>query len=116
MAECTHAETVCLNEYELVRKYRCASCQAVMMCACDEERGKKFLPHQLRQGAELKTQARVAVTAGFQPKICRECRGLEPEPHPTSNTWGRTSKIKQYYWRELFFRGRQLFAEEMARR
>ena len=70
IAACSHAAVTCLNQYEFIRKYRCADCGAVMMCACDEAFGRRFLSHQLSEGVELETQARVPVTAGFQPAIC----------------------------------------------
>jgi hypothetical protein len=106
---CLHAHTECLNEHELIRKYRCLDCRAVMMCVCDERIGRANLSHQLHQGTVLETQERVPVTAGFQSRICRECRGLAPEAHPASSIPGRTSKIKRYYWRELAFRQMELF-------
>lgn len=74
-----------------------------MMCACDEPFGRRFLAHQLDQGTELTTQRRVPVTHGFQPAICAECRGLAAASAPVAEIHGRTSKIKRYYWRELFF-------------
>jgi hypothetical protein len=110
MSNCTHISVVCLNEYELIRKYRCVDCAAVMMCSCDEARGRRFLPHQLANGAVLETQERVPVTAGFQNRVCRECKGLKQEAHPVSESWGRTSKIKRYYWRELWFRQQEIAA------
>lgn len=69
------------------------------MCACDEQLGRRFLSHQLKEGTELKTQQRVPVTVGFQRGVCPECRGLPAEPAPNAEG----SKIKRYYWRELFF-------------
>jgi len=72
-----------------------------MMCACDESVGRKFLALQLEFGVELDTKRQVPVTAGFQPKVCEECRGLPLTPHPKSASPGRTSKIARYYWREL---------------
>ena len=107
---CTHTTTVCLNPHELIRKYRC-TCGGVMMCACDEVFGRRFLAHQLSQGTELTTQTRVPVTLGFQPSICAECRGLPAERAPASEGHGRTSKIKRYYWRELFFEERKRQAD-----
>lgn len=79
-----------------------------MMCACDEAFGRRFLSHQLDEGCELETQRRVPVTYGFQPAICSECRGLPADSAPGAAIPGRTSKIKRYYWRELFF------AEQLA--
>jgi hypothetical protein len=78
------------------------------MCACDEAFGRRFLSHQLDRGCELDTQRRVPVTHGFQAAICSECRGLPADPAPGAAIPGRTSKIKRYYWRELFF------AEQLA--
>lgn len=94
---CSHANVSCLNEYDFIRKYRCATCGAVMMCACDEAIGKVFRPRQLKVGQEYGTRNRVPVTAGFQPEICRDCRGLPPEPHPRAEIRGQTSKIRRYY-------------------
>lgn len=102
---CEHPDRVCLNQHELIRKYRCPDCDAVMMCACEEEFGRRFLVHQLDEGCELDTQMRVPVTHGFEPEICSECRGLPSDPAPAAAIPGRTSKIKRYYWRELFFAG-----------
>jgi len=103
MSTCPHSSVRCLNEFELIRKYRCENCGAVMMCVCDESVGRKFLVHQLEFGVELDTKRQVPVTAGFQQKVCEECRGLPLTPHPKSASPGRTSKIARYYWRELAF-------------
>ena len=111
---CSHESVRCLNEYELIRKYRCVACDGVMMCSCDREIGQRFLPHQLDRGCVLETQARVPVTLGFVERICRECRGLRPEPHPVAAIPGRTSKIKRYYWREIAFLTFVRFAERAA--
>jgi len=73
------------------------------MCECDREFGTRFLSHQLDRGSELKTQKRMRVTLGFRPNICRECRGLPAEPAPHDEGYGSTSKVKRYYWRELWF-------------
>lgn len=73
------------------------------MCACDEPFGLRFLAHQLECGVELDTQERVPVTLGFQANICNACAGLPLVPAPTAAIPGRTSKIKRFYWRELFF-------------
>jgi hypothetical protein len=100
---CAHVRAACINPHELIRKYRCNACGAVMMCGCDEEFGRRFLSHQLAEGTELKTQQRIPVTLGFQPNVCAECRGLPAEPAPAAEIHGRTSKIKRFYWREIFF-------------
>lgn len=100
---CTHPDVTCLNQHELVRKYRCCACDGVMMCGCDETFGRRFLSHQLHEGCELDTQRRVPVTHGFVRGTCSECRGLPADPAPAAAIMGRTSKIKRYYWRELYF-------------
>jgi hypothetical protein len=81
------------------------------MCACDEPIGRRFLSHQLHEGTELDTQRRVAVTDGFKAAICSECRGLPADSTPVASIPGRTSKIKRYYWRELFIAERLAQAE-----
>jgi len=103
-SSCSHAHVVCLNQYELIRKYCCTACDGVMMCACDEAFGRRFLAHQLAEGCELETQARIPVDLGFRPAVCPECRGLPPVSAPVAPGFGRTSKVKRYYWRELYFR------------
>ena len=100
---CSHLRVACLNQYELIRKYRCDDCGAVMMCGCDEAFGRRFLSHQLSEGCELDSQRRVPVTVGFTANICSECRGLPAIPAPAAAIPGRTSKIRRYYWRELYF-------------
>ena len=107
---CTHKIVLCPNEYELIRKYRCEACSQVMMCACDREIGERFLAHQLGEGCVLETQERVPVTLGFVEGICRECRGLPQEAHPTAAIPGRTRKIQRYYWREIQFETFKRFA------
>lgn len=102
-APCSHGVRECLNPYELLRKYRCASCGGVMLCGCEEAFGRTHLPHQLDEGCEFRTQRRVPVTLGFVPGVCDACRGLPPTPHPVAALPGRTSKIKRYYWREIEF-------------
>ncbi len=74
-----------------------------MMCACDRQFGERFLSHQLDEGTELKSQRRLRVTHGFRSTICRECRGQPAEAAPHDEGYGSASKIKRYYWRELWF-------------
>jgi hypothetical protein len=102
MTRCDHDAIECLNPYEIIRKYRCGSCGDVGMCSCDEEFARKFLPHQLKEGSDLRTRDRVAVTLGFVDRLCNECRGLKPESHPRSARHGATSKVRRYYWREIY--------------
>jgi hypothetical protein len=108
MSKCLHQNVHCLNGYELIRKYRCVDCGAVMMCACDEEIGRKHLPHQLQNGTELDTQIRVRVTAGFVVNVCETCRSQPLTAYPKARIHGATSKLRRYYWREIAF-------EEMKR-
>ena len=74
-----------------------------MMCACEEQVARKFLPHQLREGTELNTQRRIDVTLGFLAGVCNTCRGVPEDAHPMASIHGRTSKILRYYWREIWF-------------
>jgi hypothetical protein len=111
MSECTHMDVSCINPYELIRKFLCTSCGEVMMCACEEEFGRRFVPHQLQYGTDLETQRRVPVTLGFQDGVCNSCRGLPEEAHPKSAMYGRSSKIVRYYWREIAFETTRRFAE-----
>lgn len=111
---CAHVDVDCLNQFEYVRKYRCRVCDAVIMCACDEARGRQFLPHQLDEAVELETQRRVPVTLGFHSKACPECRGLPPVNAPVAEIYGRTSKLQRYYWRELYFMTEERLAAWMS--
>jgi len=72
-----------------------------MMCACDEEFGRRFLPHQLDHGTELGTRRKMPVTIGFQKNVCNSCRGIPEEPAPKAPMHGRTSRVRRYYWREI---------------
>jgi hypothetical protein len=111
MSKCKHPNLHCINHYELIRKYECHTCRAVMMCTCDEVRARKFLSHQLQFGTRLESRKEVLVTLGFVASVCDECRGLPIKAHPMASIQGRTSKIKRYYWRELTFREYELFEE-----
>ena len=53
MQSCNHQNTKCLNQFELIRKYKCLDCGEIMMCECDKEIGEKYLSHQLSNGTEL---------------------------------------------------------------
>ena len=110
-AECEHLSVRCLNHYELIRKYECRRCGAVMMCKCDEKIGRRFRAHQLGHTTDSDTGRRIAIKAEFRRGVCEECRGLTPEPHPKAEIHGNTTKIKRYYWRELAFREMELFGE-----
>jgi hypothetical protein len=109
--ECAHTSISCINPYELIRKYRCTICGEIMMCSCEEEFARRFLPHQLKYGKELKTRLEIPVTLGFQKGICNACKGLPEKAHPAAPMFGRSSKIVRYYWREIAFETIRRFAE-----
>ncbi len=98
---CNHAKVDCINPYEIIRKYRCAACGGVMMCSCEEEFAREYLPHQISEGRDLQTRERVPVTLGFQPLVCNTCRGLPEKACPKKPMHGSTSKVVRYYWREI---------------
>jgi hypothetical protein len=110
-SDCTHPIVSCINPHEIIRKYRCHSCGEVMMCACEEDFARRFLSHQLNYATELDTRNKIPVTLGFQKGICNTCRGLPEKAHPKTATYGRTSKITRYYWREIFFETTRRFGE-----
>lgn len=82
-----------------------------MMCSCEEDFARRFLPHQLDMARELQTQRRIPVDLGFQERVCNTCRGLPEEAHPKA---GRGNKVVRYYWREIFFETTQRFADWAA--
>ena len=113
MDACKHSEVTCLNQYEPIRKYRCLGCGGIMMCRCEEDFARRYLPHQLNRAA-IAGHDRIPVTLGFQEGVCNTCRGL-PEPCcPKSDRPGTASKIRRYYWREIEFIVIPLFAEWSA--
>ena len=103
MLNCPHIEIKLLNPYEYIRKYKCVACGQVMMCSCDEDFSRKYLPHQINEATELKSQKKIQVTIGFQKNICDKCRGLPEKAYPKAEIYGRGSKIQRYYWREIAF-------------
>lgn len=105
---CDHKNVSCVNPYEIIRKYKCSDCGAIMMCSCDEYLGKKYFKHQINTACILETQERIQVTHGFQKNICPECRH-EKSINAPSNSYGNTSKIKKYYWREIYLRSLKLY-------
>ncbi len=82
-----------------------------MMCACEEKFARRFLPHQIDEGQEYGTRRSVPVTIGFQENICNTCRNLPEEAHPMAEIYGNSSKIRRYYWREIFFETTKRFAD-----
>lgn len=112
-AACPHITVTCINPYETVRKYECKSCREIMMCSCDESFGRKHRPHQLQTGSRLETRERVSVTLGFQPNICRSCRGQAEIAAPMAALHGQTSKVRRYYWREISMEAAIRFASSV---
>ncbi len=82
-----------------------------MMCACEEDFARQYLPHQSSHGTELHTRKEIPVTLGFQKDVCNACRGLPEEAYPKAPLYGRTSKIVRYYWREIEFRAIPKFSK-----
>jgi hypothetical protein len=111
MSICIHKSISCLNQFELIRKYQCASCSGVMMCACEKEFATRYLSHQIQYGRHSDSQEEVEVTLGFQKNVCRACRGLPAETHSAAPIPGRPSKITRYYWHEIAFETIPRFAE-----
>jgi hypothetical protein len=72
-----------------------------MMCGCDEEFGITCLPHQITQSQSHGMTARIPITLGIVANVCNTCRGLPEEPHPAAESYGRSSKVSRFYWREL---------------
>ena len=101
LSTCGHSEIYCINPYEYIRKYKCKSCGEVMMCKCEEDFGRRFLPHQLNYGTDLVTKEKTKVTLGFQESVCNKCRGIPEEAHPRAEIHGCGTKIRRYYWREI---------------
>lgn len=97
---CEHAIIECLNHYEIFRKYRCAECNLILTCSCEQKLADAFLPHQAKIGTEFGTQRRVPVD-GVAP-ICASCRGVVELPHPKTQSRHSGEKIERYYWREIF--------------
>lgn len=111
MENCKHRQVLCLNNYEIIRKYRCEDCGEVMKCKCDEGFAQMYLPHQPHFVQEQDSRGEAAVTIGFQDCICRSCRGLAEEAHPKAPAYGRTSKVHRLYWRDILMRTIQHFDE-----
>lgn len=81
------------------------------MCSCDRVFGTQYLPHQISEGKDIRTRERIPITLGFQTKICNACRGLPEKPYPKKPTYGNTSKLRRYYWREIQKATIEYFAE-----
>jgi len=65
LKSCNHEKIEGMNPFELIRKYKCLSCNEIMMCSCEEEFAKRYFSHQIKTATNLKTQKRIPVTLGF---------------------------------------------------
>lgn len=106
---CAHTEVELLNPWDLLRKYVCTACGAVMTCACDEDIATLVLPHQAHHGNDPVTAERVAVTHPLTTGVCFDCRGVTPPAYPRSPHRGASSVVHRYYWHELFTRSQRDF-------
>ncbi len=103
LTDCLHSSVWCINPYEIIRKYKCDSCGGIMMCGCEQEFANRYLSHQITYATEINTRRQIIVTLGFQKDICDKCRGLPEKAYPRKGTYGSTSKVTRYYWREISF-------------
>ena len=88
MSACPHSNVRCLSEFELIRKYQCEGCGAVMMCACDESVGHRIL-------------------APGQANLLRQIRSKKPANHSDSTALKSdgptvTQPEIEYFSRALF--------------
>ena len=108
---CRHAEVTMLSPWELIRKYSCPTCSAVLTCACDTQLATRVLPHQAMQGTDDYSGTKVPVTHPLTPNICDECRGIPPQAHPRAAIRGAMTKLRRYYWREIWTGTHLMFLE-----
>jgi VRR-NUC domain len=106
---CAHPAVTLLNPWELLRKYVCDDCGAVMTCACVYDLAVHVLPHQTGWSVDPDTEERVAVTEQFANQICFDCRGVAPPAYPKAPHRGSASVVHRYYWHELWTRTSQAF-------
>lgn len=102
MTQCVHEAVRLINPHELVRKFECGDCGGVMTCSCEAPWATRFLGHQLSHAVEPDSKAVVPVTLGFQDRVCATCRGIAEEAHPKAELYGSSSKVRRYYWREIY--------------
>jgi len=101
---CQHVTVVLLNPWELLRKYICEDCNAVMTCVCCADLATLVLPHQAGRGVDPRSKEHVPVTAAFVPSVCFDCRGITPPAYPKAPRRGAASVVHRYYWQELWTR------------
>jgi VRR-NUC domain len=98
---CEHPNRSLLSPWELLRKYVCTDCSAVMTCACDHEIAAFILPHQAMRGRDQHTGDYVAVTHPLTSHVCHECRGEKLPVYPRAAHRGSASLVHRYYWHEI---------------
>lgn len=108
---CNHANVSVINHYELIRKYKCADCDAIVMCDCDRTVGERLLGHQLTFTTDPSTQDKIKIKPIFLPNICNSCRGKPEDAHPKKAHHGSTSKVRRYYWREIHLESWMRYAD-----
>jgi VRR-NUC domain len=60
------------------------------------------MPYAAARGRDGYSGAEVMVTHPLTPNICDECRGVPPIAYPKAALRGATSKLRRYYWREIW--------------
>lgn len=103
-SRCAHPSVSLLNPWELLRKYVCDDCRAVVTCACTQDLAAYVLPHQAEWGVDPDTQERIGVTEQLVQRVCFECRGIPPPAYPKAPQRGSASVVHHYYWHELWTR------------
>src|ERR1039458_2861719 len=93
---CAHPNRTLLSPWELLRKYVCADCGAVITCACDQEIATFVTPHQATYGRDQFTRDEVMVTHLLVPGVCYNCRGEIPPSFPKAGFRGGTSNILRH--------------------
>jgi len=96
---CPHPSLDVVNWYELVPKYRCNSCECVLICDCESTKSVRLVPDQARTAGGPGFQ-RVPVH-GFAHGICHHCRGITLPPAPRAALKNQKGKVQRYYWREI---------------
>ncbi|MFD7967733.1 VRR-NUC domain-containing protein [Streptomyces clavifer] len=100
-ATCQHVSLSIVNPHELLWKYKCGDCQAVLTCSCDEEIALYVLPHQAARSIDAQTRIPVQVTEPLVAGVYHECRGKVPPAFPARPHRGAASLVHRFYWREI---------------
>lgn len=100
-AVCAHGSLTLLSPWEIIRKYRCTDCSAVLTCACDVDFAAFIVPHQALTGRDQHTHDDVPVSNSLTPGTCQECRREVPPAYPRGAHRGAASLLRRYYWREI---------------